>query len=99
WGHTPTEEGCGVRIEIRGRNTTVPDGMRAHVEKCFATVSEQVSERAQLDLELAEEKHRSTDEKVAEATLRLKGVTLRAREASSGLQDSVDVVGDTLSRH
>jgi len=98
WGHTPTEEGCGVKIEIRGRNTTVPDGMRAHVEKCFATVSKQVSELAQLDLELAEEKHRSTDEKVAEATLRLKGVTLRARESSTDLQHSVDLVADKLAR-
>jgi putative sigma-54 modulation protein len=88
-----------MRIEIRARNTTVPDGLRAHVEKCFSKVSKQVSELAQLDLELMEEKSRSSsDTKVAEATLRLKGTTLRARETSNDLQHSVDLVADKLSR-
>jgi ribosome hibernation promoting factor len=88
-----------VRIEIRARNTTVPDGLRAHVEKCFAKISKQVSELAQLDIELIEEKNRSLAEsKVAEGTLRLKGVTLRARESSSDLQHSVDLVADKLGR-
>jgi putative sigma-54 modulation protein len=35
---------------------------------------------------------------VAEATLRLKGVTLRARESSSDLQHSVDLVAEKLAR-
>ena len=87
-----------MRIEIRARNTTVTDNLRAHVDKCFANISKQVSELAQLDLELAEEKHRSKDEKVAEATLHLKGVTLRARESSTDLQHSVDLVADKLAR-
>jgi putative sigma-54 modulation protein len=88
-----------VRIEIRARNTTVPDALRAHVEKCFANISKQVSDLAQLDIELTEEKNRTlADSKVAEATLRLKGITLRARESSSDLQHSVDLVADKLAR-
>jgi len=88
-----------VRIEIRARNTTVTDSLRAHVEKTFANVSKQVSELAQLDVELIEEKNRSmVNSKVAEATLRLKGVTLRARESSTDLQHSVDLVADKLTR-
>jgi putative sigma-54 modulation protein len=88
-----------VRIEIRARNTTVTDTLRAHVEKTFANVAKQVSELAQLDVELIEEKNRSmVNAKVAEATLRLKGVTLRARESSTDLQHSVDLVADKLTR-
>ena len=35
---------------------------------------------------------------VAEATLQLKGITLRAREGSSDLMHSVDLVADKLAR-
>jgi len=88
-----------VRIEIRGRNTTVPESLRAHVEDRFANVSKQVSELAQLDIELTEEKNPGiANGKIAEATLHLKGITLRARESSTDLRHSVDLVADKLTR-
>ena len=88
-----------MRIDIRARNTAVTDTLRAHVEKCFDKVSKQVSELAHLDLELMEEKNPSiADGKVAEATLHLKGITLRARESSTDLRHSVDLVADKLAR-
>ena len=88
-----------MRIEIRGRNTAVPDSLRAHVEDRFANVSKQVSELAQLDLELTEEKNPAiANGKIAEATLHLKGITLRARESSTDLRHSVDLVADKLTR-
>jgi putative sigma-54 modulation protein len=88
-----------VRIEIRTRNTAVPEGLRAHVEDRFAKISKQVSELARLDLELMEEKNPAiANGKVAEATLHLKGITLRARESSTDLRHSVDLVADKLSR-
>jgi putative sigma-54 modulation protein len=88
-----------VKIEIRGRNTTVTDTLRAHVEKCFGKVSKQVSDLAELEVLLAEEQNPSIgDARVAEATLRLKGVTLRARESSSDLQHSIDLVAEKLGR-
>jgi putative sigma-54 modulation protein len=88
-----------VKIDIRARNTAVTDNLRAHVEKCFGKVSKQVSELARLDLELMEEKNPAiADGKVAEATLYLKGVTLRARESSTDLRHSVDLVADKLAR-
>ena len=84
-----------MRIEIRGRNTPVPDGLRQHVEQRFmARIGKQVSDLAELEVELMED-HK---DQVAEATLRLKGVTLRAREASSDLTHSVDLVADKLAR-
>jgi putative sigma-54 modulation protein len=89
-----------VRIEIRGRNTPITEGIRTHIEERFAArIGKQVSELAQLEVELLVEKNPgiSTD-KVAEATLHLKGVTLRAREASTDLTHSVDLVADKLAR-
>ena len=84
-----------MRIEIRGHNTAVTDGIRQHVEDRFtARIGKQVSDLAQLNVELIEE-HR---EQVAEATLQLKGVTLRAREGSGDLMHSVDLVADKLAR-
>lgn len=84
-----------MRIEIRGRNTAVPDGLRQHVEERFTNrIGKQVSDLAYLHVDLLEE-HR---EHVAEATLQLKGVTLRAREGSNDLMHSVDLVADKLAR-
>jgi putative sigma-54 modulation protein len=89
-----------VRIELRGRNTAVTDTLRRHVEERFTTrIGKQVSELAELDVELLVEKNPAiAEDKVAEATLRLKGVTLRARESSSDLEHSVDLVADKLAR-
>ena len=88
-----------MKIDIRARNTAVTDNLRAHVEKCFGKVSKQVSELARLDLELMEEKNPAiADGKIAEATLHLKGTTLRARESSTDLRHSIDLVAEKLAR-
>jgi putative sigma-54 modulation protein len=89
-----------VRIEIRGRNTPITDAVREHVEERFTTrIGKQVSELATLEVELLVERNPAIAEsKVAEATLHLKGVTLRAREGSADLMHSVDLVADKLAR-
>jgi putative sigma-54 modulation protein len=88
-----------VRIEIRGRNTEVTDELRRHVEKRFARVGRQVSELAVLEVELSEERNPSiADSQVAEATLHLKGVTLRAREASPEMLHSIHALAEDIRR-
>jgi putative sigma-54 modulation protein len=89
-----------VRIEVRGRNVAITDTLRRHIEDRFtARIGKQVSELAQLDVELLTERSRANGEvQVAEATLRLKGVTLRARESSSQAEHSVDMVADKIAR-
>jgi putative sigma-54 modulation protein len=88
-----------VRIEIRARNAAVTETLRDHVEERFKRVAKQVSELAQLELELLVERNPAIPNgKVAEATLHLKGVTLRAREGSTDLMHSVDLVADKLAR-
>jgi ribosome hibernation promoting factor len=88
-----------VRIEIRARNTAVTDAIRRQVEKEFEKVSKQVSELATLEIELLEERNPAiANGKVVEATLHLKGTTLRAREGSADLAHSIDLVADKLAR-
>jgi hypothetical protein len=57
-----------MRIDVKGRNLSISDDVRAHVEKRFRAVSRQVSELAVLELELYEERNPSiADRHVAEA--------------------------------
>lgn len=88
-----------MRIEIRGRNVEVTDELRDHVHKRFRRVGKQVSELATLDVEIYEERNPSIeDSHVAEATLRLKGVTLRAREASPEMLHTVHELAEDIRR-
>jgi putative sigma-54 modulation protein len=88
-----------VRISVKGRNTQVTDDLRLHVEKRFGKIAKQVSPLAELEVEVREERNPAIpDSKVAEATLHLKGVTLRARDASRDMVHSVNLCADNLSR-
>ena len=88
-----------MRIEVKGRNLHVTEDLKEHVEKRFSKVARQVSELAKLEVELSEERNPSIpDSHVAEATLQLKGVTLRARDASPDIVHSINLCCDELSR-
>ena len=81
-----------MRISVKGRNTPVTPSLREHVEKRFGAIGRQVSELAELEIELSHERNPSIpDGQIAEATLYLKGVTLRARGASSEMLHSINV--------
>jgi putative sigma-54 modulation protein len=86
-----------MRIEVKGRNVPVSDELREHVSRRFRVVSRQVSELAELEVEVCEERNPANpDCHVAEATLHLKGVTLRARSATRDLMHSINEVSDEL---
>lgn len=88
-----------MRIDVKGRNLSVSDEIRAHVEKRFRTVSRQVSDLAELEVELYVERNPANpDCHVAEATLHLKGVTLRAHDASPELKHSINLCSEELAR-
>jgi putative sigma-54 modulation protein len=87
-----------MRIEVKGRNLPVSEDLREHVNKRFRKISRQVSELAELEIEVFEERNPANpNSQVAEATLHLKGVTLRARDASRDLVHSINVVSDELA--
>ena len=88
-----------MQIDIKGRNVPVSDEIREHAEKRLAKVSRQVSDLARLEIEIFKEPNpRVADCHVAEATLYLKGVTLRARDASPDMLHSLNLVVDELAR-
>ena len=88
-----------MRIEIKGRNVTVSDEHRERVDKKFAKVAKQVSDLAEMEVELSEERNPAIREsQVAEVTLHLKGVTLRAREASEDMLHSINLAAEDLAR-
>jgi len=88
-----------MRIEVKGRNFQVTDELREMIAKRFEKVGKQVSELAVLEVELSAERNPANPEgHVAEATLHLKGVTLRAKEASRDIKHSINLIADELGR-
>jgi putative sigma-54 modulation protein len=88
-----------MEIEVKGRNLPVTDEVRECVTRRFEKVAKQVSPLAVLEVELFEERNPANpDSQVAEATLRLKGTTLRARETSRDLKHSINLISDELAR-
>src|SRR5579875_1282050 len=87
-----------MRIEIKGRNAPVTEDLKEHVRKRFAKVAKQVSELSELEVELCVERNPAiADCHIAEATLHLKGVTLRARDASPDMAHSINLCADELA--
>lgn len=88
-----------MRIEVRGKNVEVTDELRDAVASRFKRLSRQVADVATLDIELREERNpRISDRMVAEATLRLKGATIRAEEASPDMLHSIKEVAEDVRR-
>jgi putative sigma-54 modulation protein len=88
-----------MRIEVRGRNVEIDEELREHVFKRFRRVGRQVSELATLDVTIWEERNPAiADSQVAEATLRLKGVTLHAKECSPEMAHTIHELAEDIRR-
>jgi putative sigma-54 modulation protein len=88
-----------MQIEVKGRNTPVTDELRQLVDRRFRKVANQVSELARLEVEIQEERNPAIAEScVAETTLYLKGVTLRARDSSHDMGHALNLCSDELAR-
>ena len=86
-------------IDFKGRNIPVTDELREHAERRLTKVSRQVSDLARLEIEISKERNpRVADCQVAECTLYLKGVTLRAHDSSPDMLHSLNLVVDELAR-
>lgn len=88
-----------MRISVKGRNVPVAGDLRERVDRKFAKIARQVSDLADLEVEVFEERNPSIrDNQVVEVTLHLKGVTLRARECSDDMAHSVNLAAEDLAR-
>jgi ribosome hibernation promoting factor len=88
-----------VRIEVRGRNFEVTEEVRRHVEKRFARVGRQLFDEAELEVELREEQNPAIAARfVADATVHVKGATLRASEATPEMLHSIHEIAEDIRR-
>ena len=88
-----------MEIEIVGRGIEVDEATREHVHKRFDRVGRQVAEGARLEIVLWEEANPSIRDRCgAEATLRLKRVTLHAEECSPRMEASIKALSQDIRR-
>jgi putative sigma-54 modulation protein len=88
-----------MQTEVKGRNVQVTDEVREIVDRRVGKVAKQVSDLAVLQIELFEERNPSNPvSQVAEATLHLKGITLRACERSREMNHAINLVADDMAR-
>ena len=87
-----------MQITVKGRHFLVTDELRDCVTRRFERVAKQVSDLARLEVELSGERNPGIAHGcVAEATLQLKGVTLRARESSPDMKRSIGLIADDMA--
>src|SRR3954451_14134674 len=93
----PPAERIFMRTEVKGRNLQVTDELRECVARRFEKVGKQVSDLAVLEVELCEEKLPGI-RYTATAELRVKGTTLRAKDASKDVKHAINLVADDMAR-
>lgn len=88
-----------MQLQVKGRNLEVSESIRSYAERKLAKLDKQVHALTRIEIELAVEKNPSVAEnQVAEATVWLKGHTLRAREATRDMKASIDELTEKLLR-
>jgi putative sigma-54 modulation protein len=88
-----------MRLQVKGKNVEVSDSIRSYAEEKLGKLGRQLADPTEVELELSLERNPSiADNHVAEVTVRTKGPTLRAREASSDMKASIDQLVDKLER-
>jgi putative sigma-54 modulation protein len=84
---------------VKGKNVEVSDAIHDYAERKLGKLAPQLADPTHVELELAVEKNPSiADNHVAEGTIWTKGPVLRAREASSDMKASIDLLVDKLER-
>lgn len=89
-----------MQIDIRARNgVKITQEIRTYAKKRFEKLASKVTDPARLELELKEEHNPAIAEHfVVDATLYMKGSTLRASDRSFEMKHAVHEVSDELSR-
>ena len=88
-----------MQLNVKGKNLEVSDSIRSYTERKLQKLDKRVHELTEVEIELAVEKNPSIAEsQVAEATVHLKGHTLRVREAAFDMKAAIDKLADKLVR-
>jgi putative sigma-54 modulation protein len=88
-----------MQLHVKGRNLEVNDAIRRYAERKLGKLDRQLADTTRVEVELAVEKNPSiADRQVAEATVHIKGRTLRARKTSRDMRAAIDELADKLVR-
>ena len=88
-----------MRLQVKGKNVDVTDSLKNYALQKLGKLEKHLNDAARLELELQVEKNPSISEnQVAEATIWTKGPVLRARESSSDMKASIDLLVEKLER-
>jgi putative sigma-54 modulation protein len=88
-----------MQLRVKGKNLEVSDTMREHTERKLSKLERMLDPLTEIEVELAVEKNPAiAANQVAEATVWMKGHTLRAREAAPDMKAAVDAMSETLLR-
>lgn len=88
-----------MRLQVKGKNLDVTPSLKGYAQEKLGKLEKHLNDSARLELELAVERNPSISEnQVAEATIWTKGPIIRAREASTDMKASIDMLVDKLER-
>jgi putative sigma-54 modulation protein len=88
-----------VRLQVKGKNVEVSDSLKSYAQEKLGKLDKHLNEAARLELELAVERNPSISEnQIAEATIWTKGPVMRARESSTDMRASIDLLVAKLER-
>ena len=88
-----------MQLQVKGKNLDVSDSIRSYAEQKLRKLDRQLHPLTVVEVELAVERNPSiAANQVAEATIWLKGHTLRAREASRDMKAAIDELTEKLLR-
>jgi putative sigma-54 modulation protein len=88
-----------MELQIKGKNLEVSETMRSFAERKLGKLERQLRPDARVELELCVEKNPSVAaNQIAEATVWLKGHTLRCKKATADMKQSIDQVTEKLHR-
>src|SRR5438105_5847343 len=88
-----------MRLQVKGKNVEVSEAIRSYAEEKLGRLARQLADPTRVEVELAVEKNPSiADNHVAEGTIWTKGPVLRAKESSTDMRASIDLLSDKLER-
>ena len=88
-----------MQLHVKGKNLEVSDTIRDYAERKLAKLEKALHPTTRVEVELAVERNPSVAEnQVAEATVWLKGHTLRVRETTRDMKASIDELTEKLLR-
>src|SRR5918995_4824323 len=94
-----SDEEALVRLQVKGKNVEVTDSIKGYALEKLGKLDKHLNDAARLELELHVERNPSIAEnQIAEATVWTKGPVMRARESSTDMRASIDLLVAKLER-